>query len=79
MTDWKEFATYLLPVMTAATEIDIISKNCPDDVKECKRRVYTVYLQQGACNWQRVVEALEKSNHQHIAQTIRTTFSVQLN
>ena len=76
MTEWKDFATHLLPPEIAATEIDIISIDHPHDVKECKRQLYSLYLRQGARNWKTVVDALEKSNYLCIAQTIRTTFSV---
>ena len=74
MTDWKEFAAHLLPSDIAATQIAEISKNYPNDVKECKMKLYMVYLQRGICSWDVVVEALEKSNHPHVAQTIRTKF-----
>lgn len=75
VTDWKDFAIHLLPV-EVATEIEIISNDHSGDTKECKRRVYILFLRQGECSWQKVVEALQKSNYPRIAQTIRTTFCV---
>lgn len=74
VTDWKEFGMHLLPDETAATEIDIINNDYPNDTKECKRKLYTKYLQQGSCTWERVVEALEKSRHLYIAQKIKQKF-----
>ena len=74
VTDWKQFATYLLPPESAPTEIDIINKNCRDDVKECKRQLYNEFLKQGTCNWKKVIEALEKSKHFNIAQSVKTRF-----
>ena len=71
---WEEFGLYLLPEEYAATEIEIIRKNHPNDIKKCKRRLYTVYLEQGANNWERVVEALEKSKYPHIAKNIKEIF-----
>ena len=74
VTQWQDFGTYLLPTENAATEIEIISRNHPNDVKECKRKLFTLYLEQGANNWERVVEALEKSKHSNIAKSIKETF-----
>lgn len=71
---WKEFGMHLLPDNCAATEIEIISKDHPNDLRECKRKLYTVYLEQGAHNWERVVKALEKSKHPRIAKNIKKTF-----
>ena len=74
VTRWQEFGTYLLPAENAATEIEIISQNHPNNVKECKRKLFTIYLEQGANNWETVVEALEKSKHPKIAKHIKETF-----
>ena len=74
VTQWKEFGMHLLPTETANTEIEIIDKGHSNDVRECKRQLYTVYLQQGPRTWERVVEALEKSRHFCIAQKIKETF-----
>ena len=74
VTKWKEFGLYLLPDETAATEIEIISSDHPNDIKECKRKLYTEYLRQGPGNWERVVEALEESKHSPIAQKIKEKF-----
>ena len=68
------FGIHLLPNEIASTEIEIISKNYPNDVKECKIQLFMAYLRQGACNWKKVVEALEKSNYPHIAQKVKQNF-----
>ena len=74
MTEWKQLATHLLPAETAATEIDIISRDNPKDVKGCKIKLYNQFFQQGVCNWKTVIEALEKSNHPNIVQRIKKDF-----
>ena len=74
MTEWKLLDTHLLPAKSAATEIEIISHNHPQDLKACKNQLYTQYLQQGVCNWKTVYEALEKSNHPNIAKRVKEDF-----
>ena len=73
VVEWKEFGTHLLPD-ESVTEIDTISKNYPNDMKECKRQLYVVFQKQGTYTWEKVVEALEKSNYPHIAKEIKTAF-----
>ena len=72
--DWKVFASHLLPSKIAATEIETISRNHPNDLKECKIQLYTVFFRQGTCTWERIVEALEKSKYPRIAQKIKRLF-----
>lgn len=72
VTDWENFGLYLLPPDTSATEIEMISRDHPKDVKECKRKLLNIYWQQGTRTWEKVVEALEEAKYPHIAQEIRT-------
>ena len=74
VTKWKQLAIYLLPPESAPTEIDKISKNCQGDVDECKRQLYSEFLKQGTCTWKKVIEALEKSKHLTIAQSVKAKF-----
>ena len=70
VSDWKQLAVHLLP-REHISLIDEIDRTYKGDVGECRWELIRKYLRVGEVSWNKVIYALEKSDHPNIAKKIK--------
>ena len=75
VSDWRMLATYLLPGMSDKP-IKNISETHNGNVRECKKALFSEYLEIGDRSWKTVIAALLKLGHDSLAENIKQKLSM---